>query len=301
MKHWLIGLLILICFLVVFTFVYEEISGGFSQSKISHEFSHEPEWKLPQTTPEQRAWLQTVLKQPYKWLGQGHQVFAFISADQKYVLKIFKFKRLNPSSTAQYLSELPFLKEYYAQLEKKRKSRINKLFEGYKVAYLKDQENTGILFLHYDNEKDLNMRVKVEDKIGMSHDVDLDAAVFAIQESAVKTKDVLSALLAEGNVKAAKERIGSLFDLYLREYKLGLMDQDRNILQNTGFVGEKPIRIDVGQLKDVGHLDPAVFQEDLQKIATKRLDEWLKKNYPQYEPEISTFMQRKLEHLFATG
>lgn len=299
-KRWLIGLAILLVVIFTLKFAYEEATADFSLKNISHDLPFEAAWEVPSPSPEQLIWLKQILNQPYNWLGQGHQVFAFSSEDQKYVLKIFKFKRLKPSWETDFFAGVPYLGPYYAHLNDKRLRRIQKLFRGHKLAYLNDKENTGMLFMHLDNRKrDLNLHVTVVDKIGFSHDLDLDSLVFVIQEKGTKTKDVLTALLDQGDVKGVQEHIAKMFDLYIDEYKKGFMDQDHNVMLNTGFVGTKPIRIDVGQLKyDESFRDPSIQKSDLSRIAWERFSPWIKKNYPQYQSEIDLFMQKKLSEIF---
>lgn len=297
---WLLAALILFLAIFTSTLIYEAATGDFRLSNITHDFPQDPEWNMPPPTDEQKAWLTEVMDQPYRWLGQGHQIYAFASSDQRYVLKIFKFKRLKPSWTTKYLSYIPFVNTYFSHQENKRLRRLDKLFRGYKLAYIVDRAQTGILFLHLNNQStDLNQQVTVIDKLGISHTLELDSLVFAIQEHALKTKDVLKALLKEANVTAVEQHINNLFDMYMSEYKLGIMDQDHNILQNTGFVGERPIRLDIGQLKyDEAIRDPAMQKQDLIKITSKRINRWLLSDYPDMQPQIAADMEHKLSELF---
>lgn len=299
-KRWLIVLSILFIAIYTLKFVYDEYFGDFNLENITHQLPHDKNWDLPPTTLEQKIWLKEVLNQPYHWLGHGHQIFAFQSHDKKYVLKIFKFKRLKKPATSSIFAKLPFLQGYYANLEAKRLRRLEKLFRGYKLAYFSDQENTGILFIHLDNQTtDLDQHIIVTDRMGFNHDLNLDSIVFAIQESGVKTKDVLKGLLNEGKVALANEHIDKLFELYLSEYKKGIIDQDHNVLENTGFVGDKAIRVDVGQLQiDESMKDAANYRPDLIKVAEKRIDRWIAKKYPQHHEEIHKHLEERLSQIF---
>lgn len=296
LNRYIFILVIFVCGLLILPLFEEEITGGFRLSTITHDFPANPEWQLDKPSDKQLLWLEEVLNQPYHWLGQGHQVFAFVSQDQQYVLKIFKFKRLKPSWIMPYVADIPFLNSYYAHWDNRRLGRIQKLFSGYKLAYTQDQEHTGLLFLHLDHkEKVLTKPVRAYDKLGFSHSLDVNSLVFAIQKRAIKTKDVLKTLLNNRDVEGTKQYIRNLFDLYLSGYKRGIIDNDQNVVHNTGFIGDRPIRLDIGQLKfNEMARDPTIQKADLSKIVHKRLIPWLRSHYPEMEPEITQDMLRKL-------
>jgi hypothetical protein len=75
--------------------------------------------------------------------------------------------------------------------------------------------------------------------------------------------------------------------MYLAEYQRGIVDRDHNVVHNTGFVGMRPIRLDVGRLTlDDEIKNPVVYQKDLDNVIHKRILPWVKKNYPQYYVSI---------------
>lgn len=287
--------LLLVGLIAVTPWVYEEITGDFRISNITYDLPYDLSWA---ETAEEPGRLDTLLQGNYHWVGQGHQVYVFASEDNQHVLKVFKFKRLRPSLMLHYLSYVPLVSDYVARYEKKRLNRFDKLFRGHKVAYEDDSEHTGILYAHLNVTDHLKRSVTVEDKLGRSYVLDLDATIFVIQEKARMTKDVFKELLNAGNVSLVKQRIGKLLDMYVAEYRLGVIDQDHNVMSNTGFVGDRPIRLDVGQLQRSEAIkDPEVYMRDLRKITHVRLEKWFSKNYPQYAEELAQAMEQKLAEL----
>lgn len=276
---------------------YNEFTGDFCLENITCSLSDPLKGRL--LAPEMPLDADRILDQPFIWLGQGMQTYAFASADGNYVLKIFKFKRLKTSAWTPYFASLPFLKEYLDEGEERRQRRIRQLFGGYQVAFTEDQANTGLLYVHLHETDSLHRQVNITDRLGRKHLINLDQIRFAIQKRAVTTKQVLVELLQRGDLAAVKQRIRALFEMYMDEYRRGLLDNDQNILANTGFRGEIPLRIDMGRLEEHPEAsDPVVYKEDLGKIARRRLNAWFLKHYPAEQPELAQDMQETLSELF---
>ncbi len=293
---WCIVLLIIISFgMLKF---YEEFTGHFNLTNISYDLPYNQAMDIPPLSTTEQQKVEQILSQPFSWLDHGHQIYAFASQDQKYVLKIFKFKRLKPAWTDQWFSEIPGFANYYELAQNKRERRFQKLFKGYRLAYTKDRENTGLLYVHLNKTDNLQRKITVKDRLGFTHSLALDDLIFAVQERGRTAKKVLTALLENHDVEGVKSRIKSLFQMYVAEYKKGLVDWDRNVMHNSGFIGVQSIRLDLGQLQyDENVKDPEIFKEDLRQIASKRLTPWLKNHYPQYEVELTLFIQQLIREL----
>lgn len=277
-------------------FLYDEIASDFRYENIVFsELDHDPSRSVPALSSSELDKIYQILNQNFTYIGKGHQAFVFASDDEEYVLKFFRFRRLKPSVLTDYLVAIPFIGSYFAHLEQKRLHRIEKLFTGYQVAYDYDRENTGMVYTHLNSTLFLNRRINVKDRFGFTHIINLDDVFFAIQQRAYSTKEVLVRLLNQGDVETAKLRIRQLFDLYIDEYQHGVFDQDHNIIHNTGFTQDRPIRLDIGQLKrDEDIKNPEVYQKDLQKLVNRRLAPWLRKYYPDFSEEIILDMQGKI-------
>jgi len=172
------------------------------------------------------------------------------------------------------------------------------VINGHAIAYALDRDNCGMIYFHFNQENRFGEAVTLVDKLGIKRTIIPESYVFAIQKRAVTTRQELTRLMAEGNVEGTKRRIQQLFAFYLSAYRRGILDNDHKLIDNTGFVGDRVIRQDVGRLV----LDPEIqnlenIKTDLRKIVRKRLQPWFKSYYPQYYSEISEEMEQFLSEL----
>lgn len=277
----------------LFDFLDHELTGGFRLKAIEYIQARPPVASTLASHPFEE--LDSLLKQPFTFIGHGHQSYAFVSEDQQYVIKFFKFQP-HRWPWLHALNPLNFFKpDLHPQTWMKKLERV---FVGYQLAYDVDQANSGVRFVHLHPTTDWHSSVTVKDWFGWSYQIDLTSIFFVIQEKARTTRDVLHEDLRQGNLTAAKHRIDSLFEMYLDEYGKGLFDSDHNLMDNTGFVGDRAIRLDVGKLTRLEQAnDPVFMKKDLEKIGIKRLGKWFLSYYPQYASELIEYIQAKLTML----
>src|SRR5271166_494426 len=125
---WLFALLL---FLSVERFCHRQ-TEGFRLQKIASQLPYRADWATP---PASKA-IQTLLSQPYRFLGSGGQCYAFVSQDGTAVIKFFKHHHMRPSRLL-----LPKQKQ-------QRKERLENLFSSFKIANDLLKEETALLFLH---------------------------------------------------------------------------------------------------------------------------------------------------------
>jgi len=244
----------------------------FTVKNITIELPKNQEWNIPPLNEADHKRLISILSQPFTYLGKGNQVFAFESKDHQYVLKFFKFAHLKPS--------------WYTGNES-REWRIQRIFSSHKLAYDLNKDNAGLIYMQLNPGGDFQHVVDVKDGWGYHLKIDLSQVIFVVQEKTTPSRVVLSELLDRGDVKTAIKRFQSLIELQLSEYSRGIYDQDHNLMHNTGFIGERPIRFDVGKMARL-NVDP---QLDLAKIH-KRIEKWLQRYYPNYQHAILKELKR---------
>lgn len=287
-------MLTFLCLVYLLFYSYEKWTGDFRVSNITYDLQEEAEMDVTVST-EDLNWAKEVLSQSFQWIGHGRQIYAFVSEDGQYVLKILKFKRLRPSWIVKIGSYIPIIREYAVQMEELRLRRIEKLFNGYFIAYNKDKMNTGIRYVHLKRGSELNQTITIKDHLGIEHKLDADQTLFAIQNRAVMTKHYFKDLLDRSDINGVKIALAKLFSLYRLESEQGIIDMDQNVMLNTGFIGCQPIRLDTGQLKEIPGITKEQVLADLTKIVDKRLARWFQKYYPKYSQELIAEMRVLLE------
>lgn len=291
---------ILLAFLLIWCMVrlYFRLTHDFRVSNITHQMPHHQEWEIEPLTAENAKKIDAILNQKFHYIGKGAQSYAFVSDDGKYVLKFFKFKHLRPNWFVDSFPNIPPFSSYRDSQTIRKHRKLNGVFEGYHLGYSEDQLESGLLYIHLNTGNELRHTVTVYDKIGWERTIDLDKVPFILQEKAIPLSQMLDTLLSKNDISTAKLRIRQIFDLYLREYKKGLVDTDPGIMNNSGFVNDKPIHLDVGKMiKKESVKKPSKYEPDLEYLAWE-VKQWLHKHHPDNENELSEDLSRHLSELF---
>lgn len=266
--------------------IYYNLTDDFRISNMTYEIPHNKDWDIPAISSHENELLTKVLNQKFYYLGKGAQSYVFTSEDGLTVIKFFKFKHLKPSLFLNSLSHIPLFSKYAKKEIARKSKKLNSAFKGYRLAYEIHKQESGLIYLHLNKTSDIQKNLTIIDKIGMSHEIDLDQNVFLLQRKGETLETVLRELLNQNSLSLAKSRIRQIVDLYLSEYKKGAYDHDHHVMNNTGFVDQEPIHLDVGHFsREESMKNQDVYQKDLAIIARK-IDLWLKKNFPQHQEEI---------------
>ncbi len=222
---------------------------------------------------------QTPPDQPYRYLGSGGQCFAFVSQDNRYVIKFFKTHFVKLGSLT--FQTLPIFSEDSRKRKiEKALFKLRRDFNSYIIASGDLKEETGVLYLHLNKTTDLNKKLCITDKLGIKRTLELDRFEFAIQRRAELAYPHIDSLIQNKELDKAKAAIRSLIDLSLARCKKGIFDEDAKIERNFGFLDDKPIFIDIGRfVKDPSRQSSAVHQKDLRDIVYQ-LRLWIKSNHP---------------------
>lgn len=261
-------------------FQYKNISfeGGVDLIKELYQDEFQEEVDLPQL-------LELIFQNPLSYLDRGRQSYAFLSGDGKYVVKFF--------DTGCLRSDL--LPHVWRTPRSVCTRKMSLLLSGYGLAYRLDRDHTGLIFLQLvPHPKLIGKVITVSDRFGLEHAIDLTNVPFVVQHKAIPTRVVITKLLDTGDVEGAKAHLKAIVDMYLDEYRRGLYDRDHNFMYNTGFIDDKPIRIDVGRLRANEKMkEPEFYMKDL-AIIRRRTDEWLGRHFPAYRSQITDFMDEQL-------
>ena len=262
-----LGLLAL--FLIVFNFVEHfchKKTDGFSTQRIQFD------------TPVLLGDIRQIpeLNQLFHYLDCGNQCYAFVSEDEKYVLKFFKYAK---APIPRFLTRVPIL-NYFKPF---RPHRFEKLlrkqerdFTSYQLAYNSFRKETGLIAVHLSPTYHDYPIITVTDKLHCAHTLDLNKTPFILQRKATPVYKQLRAWLAAGQTDQAKQGIASLLTLLKTRIEKNLQDDDVHFYSNFGFIGNEAIQLDPGHFTEGISNNPELEM----KAITAPLTAWCEKHAP---------------------
>jgi len=267
------------------------LSDGFSISKIKNTFPVTSEWQLPPPTSDEQKQLKSICEKPFYYFGKGSQVYAFLSEDQKYVLKLFKCYHLQP---AHWIALIPLpsaLDTARNNSLTKRQKKIADTLQSYKIASQSLRDECGLVAMEILPTPKLHQEITLVDKLGRSHKINLGDYGFIMQRRADLIFPKLASWIANGDIASCKKAISSMVALIVQRSRKGVQDSDPDLHKNAGLIDTTAILIDLGSLHpNLNAANADVFTHDLKKI-TNRLNDWLKKQ----SPELSAYLQEEIQ------
>jgi len=225
-----------------------------------------------------------VFSQPFYYLAKGHQSYVFVSKDQKYVLKFYRFpSHMRPFPWLNHLLSRHFSKKRKA-IEKYNLDKFTFTLNSFKIAKECLPEETGLLAIHLNKTNSLHKKVEIVDSLKHSYFVDLDSTLFVLQKKAHMIYPILQQTLQEKNFSAAKGILRSLFQLAQVSHAKGIVNHDAMIEKNFGWLNGKAIFIDIGR-----------FEKEIKKEEEQEMDfrkmimpviHWLKVQNEPFAKEI---------------
>ena len=275
---------------------------GFSLQRIlDHDLPSQAAWQTAPLEAKELQEIATLLDQPYHLLGSGGECFAFVSQDQKFVIKFYKLNlgrfmylrhgllKMDHGKDAGTISNhwlaqaaLPsFLDIARKRILGMREHRLKRLFKSTMLAYEELKQETALLYVHLNQTEHFKKPLILIDSMGNSHHIDPNTTKFVIQCKAQPLLDRLHHLMQEGQIEAAKKSIDSFLDLIVQRCKKGFADRDI-YMRNFGFVADRAMEIDIGpfvkdpQMQGNNNIKKELF------FASSELRAYLaKNNYPQ--------------------
>ena len=268
-------------------------TSGFSLDKITSHLSYNPEWEIESPFEGLKELLiQHVFPQTYYYLASGNQCYAFISEDRKYVLKFFKMQNLFPKG---WLNSLPLflLQRFGFKHDMGNRLFSERIFASYKDAYESLRNETGLLYIHLNKNREFKSKVTLIDYKGKKTILDLDTIEFVVQERAQKIYDRFHQLIYDKKTEDLKACIRSFLQLIAMRCEKGFVEHNLSIRNNFGFIENKAIQFDCATLtRDSSMKYPLNFRQEVMEAA-ERLDQWARDNYP----DITLFIQEEAQHI----
>ena len=265
-------------------------TDGFSMSKITSEMTYHKEFETSSLSNKELDSIRSILDQPYHYLGKGVQCFAFVSADDKYVLKFFRMRRVLPSP---WLIKMPVNESYKKEKISRKFEEFMRDFMSYKIAYELLKEDTGLVYIHLNKTNLLHQKITLFDKIRIKHTIDMDNMEFILQKKADLFYPAVKEMIVLGKKTEVKQCVKDLIHFLAYRSSLGIYDKDPDINTNFGICEGKPLQIDVGRYRmDPTRKDPLLYIDDILRV-TDNLRQWLNSE----DPELSDSLLQEIENL----
>ncbi len=274
----------LFCVLFLMSYkAYLQLTDNFAVENIVLELPHEKRWEMAYKEEEIEN-VRKILSQSFRYLAKGRQSYAFESDDGQYVLKFMKCQRFKMHWLAK------FLPGFDRKMKLKRK-RKKELFSSYYIAKNECSDECALVFLQLNSQPFIHKTVKLIDKLGRVHEVDIDKTPFVIQRKITPVFTALQKVLENGDTKKTYSLLKQITDTVAMLSKRGIRDADPALIkhQNIGFYGDTVAYIDIGTFKHVSRKKRAKFiRKDCESLT--RLCDWLQ----MHDPKFSLFVQEQI-------
>lgn len=275
-KKILYLLLFTLCFAGIQDFCHKKTQGfTLDKARSSENSSHRPSISL-----EEHPSLPSILGQPFYFFKKGLQCYVFISEDQKYVLKLFRWKELEPSLISKLL---PSFWTRDNLLQKKKKKEHD--FTSYQIAQDELIEETGLTFLHLEKTTGLNIPLYLYDPLLIRHIIPADDIEFLLQK---KVDTFLPYFEKNKNhLETLYPFFSKLAELLQSRVEKRISDSDISLQYNMGICEGAPILFDIGNLTKTEEI--RTYRESLEYEA-RLIVGWLAEN----SPELKVFFENCL-------
>ncbi|MBN2479934.1 MAG: hypothetical protein JXA94_06875 [Parachlamydiales bacterium] len=279
MFKYFLNLIILAFFFTISIKAWHKINAGFRVDKITNIESF---FEKSQTVDIDDNIL-NILDQEFSFFNKGRQSFVFESNDGKYVIKLFRYHKYEkPFWHDAFLKKLSFLDNFIEKLQKEKTISYQQTMDSYNLAYEKLKNETGLIYLHIDQNKKFNKIIKIKDRFKRSYFVDLDQTGFVIQR---KTNLLIPTLYyMKNDLMAVKNVLNAFFDNINSVYEKNVYNDDRHVLKNLGIISGTVLELDIGRLKYKNDLLEFNNYKNEITYYTQYLRKWLSKNIPEALP-----------------
>jgi hypothetical protein len=183
------------------------------------------------------------LQQNYRYLGRGHQCYAFESTDGLYVLKLIRADRY----------ELPFWLKQVSWLKKRQKKKetdIQRRCQFLKASFVLAahplRSVTGIVAMHLGKTSEIHHTATIIDRLGRRYYLDLDQTAFILQKKKALMMPQIAEAIRSKNTERAKLILNAFLELIQIRSNHGIFNKDPSFLKNFGYDAEGAFQIDIG-------------------------------------------------------
>ncbi len=268
-------------------------TAGFQVSKVLSYFPFDERYVISSVTDPQIDQVNHLLSQRYHFLGHGGQGYSFISADGKYVLKLFKMHHMRVPDFIQKMSTVGRVKQLQESWMAYREKKHRKIFSSCKLAYDDLKEETGLLYVHLNTTKGLHPTVRIVDRIGVEIELHIDQAPFALQKKGELAFTTFKKDLLTHNQAGLKKEIASFLRFIADRSRKGIEDTDAGLYRNYAYLEEDLIQIDIGSFRRNNLLqEPSSMRKELLKKTQQ-----LRKSLRAQDSNTCLFIEEMIDEL----
>lgn len=269
-------------------------NASFSIRFLYPSIANQTRWDIPPLASGQDKALHEILSQDFTYLTKGSHCYAFISQDQRYIMKLHRY----PS----HMRKFPWLNRLSYLFDAKR-IRIKEYnlkqyayyMDNYKKSFENLKEETGVILLHINRTDHFKKTITLIDKTKNRYRVNLDDVTFILQKRADLIYPTLHQYIANNEIGKAKEVISRILELNVNTCKKGYINNDPVLKRNYGLLKERAIFIDIGDLvMEQGINLPENYIPYLREI-TDDLYAWTAQAHPDLLAHYEKEMQRLQE------
>ncbi len=261
---------------------------GFRPHKITSPLPYNPRFDV-----EEKQLPADLYNQSYSYIGSGGQSYCFLSADGKTVIKFFKLHHMTTPSLLAHIPLPSGLDTIKKQFILSREKKWERTFTSCMIAYKEMKEETGVLFVHLNPTTTLQKKLTITDKIGISHQIDLDSTPFVWQKRAYPFYKDLKKQIKKGNEATSKKYIDMILSFMDSRSGKQIRDKDSGLKRNFGLCEGSLIEMDIGSfIKKPSLLDPVKREKEL-RDKTKHLSKILQK----HSPSLLTYYEEKIQSM----
>lgn len=281
--------LFFLCWAVIFA--NHKYTGGFKTSKILPLQNFRPIGELPHLNEEQAK----MFDQEFVFLDKGCQVYVFSSKDEKYVLKLIRYHKYQPTFWMEMISFCSKGKEFKEKYKEAKKNRIKQVYNSYTMAYKELLPITEMVYVHLGKTDYLKRVLTLKNAWGQKIFLDLDNTHFIVQKKAKKFKSELVRLYEQKDFLKAKEYIDQYFALIRFRSLKAFRDFDQSgFLRNKGIIDNKLVDMDVGGYIKSDLNRKEIVNLELGKFSLKFM-RWAEKNAPLLLPYLEEKAEETLK------
>lgn len=265
----------------------------FSIAKVQSELPYNENWEVdPLTQNQYKNLINNVFSQPYYYLDSDHHCYAFISRDLQFIFKVFKKKS---AISKDQLPPFPFslFKHWDRYVHSDNPFVCERVFANYKDAYDNLRNETALVYLHLNKNREFRTTIHLIDSRGKSHYPDLDSIEFVLDRRADQLFSYLTQLAENKESEKLHLAIRSVLQLVAFCCEKGFTTHNHLLKRYFGFVDGKAVQFDCSTLtRDSSMKYPLNFREEILSAA-RQLNLWA----IQHDPELSFFIQQEAHRI----